>query len=247
MKLSGRSALQQTVACLLLMAVTLFLESGTDLDMIVQRHWYDVANGAWTIDPVVHRTWRWLFYDGMKRGVAAVGLVSVVLFGCGCVSGRASWKHTGLLMALSCAATPLLVSVLKAVTGIYCPRQLVEFGGQAPYRHLFTDAFAASGGRCFPGGHASGGFALTMIFFCLSGRRARIAALAAAMSVGWVMGLYQMMRGEHFLSHTVVSMLLAWQMDILLVLLADRIILPVLHLKGKGAVLEAQHGTQDRT
>lgn len=42
------------------------------------------------------------------------------------------------------------------------------------------------------------------------------------------MGLYQMMRGEHFLSHTVVSMLLAWQMNLLLVLLVDRVLLPVL-------------------
>ena len=40
------------------------------------------------------------------------------------------------------------------------------------------------------------------------------------------MGLYQMMRGEHFLSHTVMSMLLAWQMNVLLVLLVDRVLLP---------------------
>ena len=32
--------------------------------------------------------------------------------------------RAGLLLSLSCAATPLLVASLKAVTGIYCPRQL---------------------------------------------------------------------------------------------------------------------------
>ena len=40
-----------------------------------------------------------------------------------------------------------------------------------------------------------------------------------------------MMRGEHFLSHTVVSMLLAWQMNILLVLPVERVLLPFLERK----------------
>ncbi len=137
-------------------------------------------------------------------------------------------------MALSCAATPLLVSVLKAVTGMYCPRQLEEFGRHAVYRRLLSMFSGPAGGRCFPGGHASGGFALTMAFFCCSGRGARAAALALTLGVGWTMGLYQMLRGEHFLSHTVVSMLLAWQMNILLVLFVDGALLPALARRAAG-------------
>ena len=67
-----------------------------------------------------------------------------------------------------------------------------------------------------------------MLFFCCSGRRAGFSALFITAGIGWIMGLYQMMRGEHFLSHTVVSMLLAWQINLLLVLLVDRVLLPVL-------------------
>ena len=227
MSISGRSAFRQSVVCLLLMTATVLLESVTDIDMTVQRHWYHAASGLWSIDPAMHQTWRWLFYDGAKRFVALVGVASVGLAVYGFISGRRDWLRAGLLMALSCAATPLLVSMLKAVTGIYCPRQLTEFGGKAFYRHLLPLAAGLSGGRCFPGGHASGGFALTMLFFCLSGRTARYAALFGSMAVGWTMGLYQMMRGEHFLSHTVMSMLLAWQMNILLVLFVDRIVLPL--------------------
>lgn len=226
MTLSGRSALLQSVVCLLLMAAVVFMESDTGIDLFIQRHWYDASRGLWAVDPSFHHAWRWLFYDGAKRFVAVVGVSSLLLAAWGYVSGRSVLLRAGLLMALSCAATPLLVSTLKAVTGIYCPRQLVIFGGHAPYRHLFPQVSGVSGGRCFPGGHASGGFALTMLFFCLSGRRSRAAALAATLGIGWTMGLYQMMRGEHFLSHTVMSMLLAWQMNILLVLLADRVLLP---------------------
>ncbi len=226
MTLSGRSALWQSAACLLLMAATVLMESDTGIDLFVQRHWYDASRGLWAVDPSFHHAWRWLFYDGAKRFVAVVGASSLLIAAWGCFSGRSALLRAGLLMALSCAATPLLVSALKAVTGIYCPRQLTVFGGNAPYTHLLSLSFGMSGGRCFPGGHASGGFALTMLFFCLSGRGARAAALAATLGTGWTMGLYQMMRGEHFLSHTVMSMLLAWQMNVLLVLLVDRVLLP---------------------
>lgn len=37
MRLSGRSALLQSAVCLLLLALSLFLESGTNLDMLLQR------------------------------------------------------------------------------------------------------------------------------------------------------------------------------------------------------------------
>jgi membrane-associated PAP2 superfamily phosphatase len=30
------------------------------------------------------------------------------------------------------------------------------------------------------------------------------------MAMGWIMGLYQMLKGAHYLSHTVTTMLLAW-------------------------------------
>ena len=228
MRLSGRSALLQSAVCLALLALLVFLESSSGLDMALQRRWYDATRGLWLIDPAAHQAWRMLFYDGMKRGVALVGALAVVVFLLGRRSGRKAWMRAGLLMALSCALTPLLVAILKAVTAIPCPRELVDFGGSVPYRHLLAFSQDFSGGRCFPGGHASGGFALTMIFFCLSGRRARVAALVAALAAGWIMGLYQMLRGEHFLSHTVVSMLLAWQMNVLLVLLVERVLLPVL-------------------
>ncbi len=226
MSLSARSVFIQSAVCMALMAATVYVESFTALDMEIQRQWYSSVQGRWFIDASLHREWRWLFYDGMKYAVAATGAGSVVLFLAGCYLNNASWRRAGLLMALSCAATPLLVALLKAVTGIYCPRQLLLFGGEEPYRHLLPLEFGILGGRCFPGGHASGGFALTMMYFCLSGKYARLSALAAALCMGWSMGLYQMMRGEHFLSHTVMSMLLAWQMNLLLVRIADGTILP---------------------
>lgn len=56
MTLSDRSAALQTLLCLLLMTATVFVESRTDLDMFVQRHWYDVVQGLWLIDARQHET-----------------------------------------------------------------------------------------------------------------------------------------------------------------------------------------------
>ena len=40
--------------------------------------------------------------------------------------------------------------------------------------------------------------------------RAKKAGLAFGLGVGWFMGIYQMLVGAHFLSHTVTTMILAW-------------------------------------
>ena len=60
-----------------------------------------------------------------------------------------------------------------------------------------------------------------MLFFCFRSRRDRWAGLGAGLIAGWGMGFYQMLRGQHFLSHTLFTMIGAW-MIILLVTWALR-------------------------
>ena len=62
----------------------------------------------------------------------------------------------------------------------------------------------------FPAGHASGGFALMSLAGLATTRRCRLALLTVGLAAGWWMGLYQMFRGDHYLSHTLVSMLLGY-------------------------------------
>ena len=87
------------------------------------------------------------------------------------------------------------------------------YGGYAPFERLFERMPAhAAGGSCFPGGHASGGFALMAFYFGLRDVQARYArlALAVALALGMVMGWAQMMRGAHFLSHNIWSAWIVW-------------------------------------
>ena len=60
------------------------------------------------------------------------------------------------------------------------------------------------------------GFALMALYFVGSSKRTRRLGLAAGISAGWSMGLYQMLCGQHYFSHTIVAMQIAWLMIMLL-------------------------------
>lgn len=58
-------------------------------------------------------------------------------------------------------------------------------------------------GRCFPGGHASSGFAVMALFFLFYPQRPRLAwcCWCGGIALGMLMGFGQIMRGAHFLTH----------------------------------------------
>ena len=70
-------------------------------------------------------------------------------------------------------------------------------------------------GGCFPAGHASGGFALLGLIAVRSSRRWRNGVIALGLGLGWWMGLYQMLKGAHYPSHTTTTMLIAWMVVLL--------------------------------
>ncbi|MEJ2373426.1 MAG: phosphatase PAP2 family protein [Sulfurimonas sp.] len=74
--------------------------------------------------------------------------------------------------------------------------------------------------KCWPAGHASGGFALMSFFFLFARKRNQYTALGVALVVGWAMGTYKMIIGDHFFSHTFITMVLSW----LIILIIARIV-----------------------
>jgi membrane-associated PAP2 superfamily phosphatase len=105
---------------------------------------------------------------------------------------------------------PATIGLLKANSQLHCPWAIQRYGGDHEYRRIFsplTPEQREDCGRCFPAGHASGGFALMSLYFVW---RRRWLGLGLGLATGWAMGGYQMFKGAHFLSHTVVTMLLAW-------------------------------------
>ena len=69
---------------------------------------------------------------------------------------------------------------------------------------------AMTPGKCFPAAHASAGFSLYGLAFLPTLQKHRYKIFVIVTVLGWTMGLYKMSFGDHFFSHTLVSMLLAW-------------------------------------
>ncbi len=205
------------VSVVLLFVVVLGLEN-TGLDMAVQHLLY--RNGAWLVDsaqPVI----RFVFYDAPKKLLVLYAILILLALVLSYVIKplRRFRTRNNLFILLCLLLVPAVVGLGKKETHVHCPYQLQEFGGAVPYVTLFEANKYETPGRCFPAGHASGGFALLLFVLIAKTRRQQMAALAGAMALGWAMGGYQMVNGRHFLSHTLTTILLAW-IVILLVHLA---------------------------
>lgn len=202
----------------------------TGLDDLIEHWYYDPAARAFPLRDGV-----WLTvgaHSGLKMLVIAVGLAAFFAW-------LASFFELGLrferrrlgwiwgAIALASAA----ISLLKQGSIHHCPWDIADYGGYAPHLALFDSLPAGiKAGRCFPGGHASGGFALMALYFGLRDERPRAAraALLGALALGWVMGWAQTMRGAHFLSHTLWSAWIVW-----LVLLAAYLVFPPSPRRGR--------------
>lgn len=195
---------------LLAIIVTLIVFESTSLDLYFQRFLYFPQTEEWFIDrhnPVLS----FIFYDGLKSFLFTGAAALLVTYYLGkripsVIPYRRALKVT--LLSLLCA--PLLVVALKSTTNTACPRALSLFGGELQYVRLFESYPAkespARRQRCFPAGHASGGFALMSVALLFRRRRYRIGAFVAAATLGWIMGVYKMAIGDHFFSHTLISM-----------------------------------------
>jgi membrane-associated PAP2 superfamily phosphatase len=189
---------------------SLILFHWTDLDVRLEQHFYSGIDGVWAWDSAEPIS-RFLLYDGVKALLIVFALSALVLL----VFDK--WRHflgtrrrPLLILAMSLLIVPFSVSILKAATNVPCPHDIVRFGGQLPYVDVL-DAWPDGSKpeqrqRCFPAGHASGGFALLALLLFGRNRREKILIATGVLTLGWSMGIYKMAVGDHFLSHTLVSM-----------------------------------------
>ena len=209
---------RQLLLCAVLLGIVLAVFDLTSADLAVQDCLYNFTEHQWLIrkyDMIP----RWVFYHGPKVLLIAFG----VACGLGLLSSFFRERHRRLrrpclLMLLSLTILPLTISAGKQVSNVYTPRQVVRYGGDKPYVRTLerypagwkAGKKAHKPGKGFPAGHASGGFALMMLYFACRRRSRRIAGLILGLTAGWVMGTYQTVIGQHYLSHTLVTMLVAW-------------------------------------
>ena len=206
--------IRQAGITIFVLIFTLLLFESSRLDIWVQHWLYDAVNHHWLwskAEPVT----RFLLYDGIKGLLIIFALclfIALVFFR---RMPPVQSRLPGIrIVLLSLLVVPMVVGGLKATTDVACPAGLQLFGGSQPYTRLFETYSDKSRPqnrqRCFPAGHASGGFALLSLCFLFREKRNQRVALGLAVTVGWLMGGYKMVIGDHFLSHTLVTMELAW-------------------------------------
>jgi membrane-associated PAP2 superfamily phosphatase len=215
-----------------LLVLTLLVAELTPFDIWFQDFFFNFQTGRWWVDASAPGP-RLFFYVGPKALLILIGLGVIILLispervRCAIGAGGRR-KELGVVLGVL-AIGPALISGLKATTNVFCPAEIIRYGGEVPYARVF-DCYPegqkpARRGRCFPAGHASGGFAL----FALAGlgrtRRGQRLGFAIGLVAGGWMGGYQIMKGAHYLSHTLVTAMLIWILFLLCNNMIDKLLM----------------------
>ena len=211
---------QIVITILLLVFVMAFFQL-TDSDIYIQSFFYNFESKTWLIDknePIL----KFLFYDGLKNLLLLFGLLILLsLIFLRKKSLVQEYKKGLIIVLLSAIFVPFMIGSLKAISNTPCPCNIVYFNGTYPDIKVFDsypkDFIQTSKAKCWPAGHASGGFALMALFFLFKTAKNQKRALIGALIIAWSMGTYKMLLGDHFLSHTIITMLLAWLIILLIV------------------------------
>lgn len=206
--------------CLTLIATLTFEHS--QLDLRISELFY--ANGRWLIDKGA-QPYAFIFYDLPKLLLILLGvyLITVLIIKyrqpLSTTSLLNKSKFDRLLTPLSVREisyllsvlimVPTTIAVLKGMTHVSCPNHLMVFNGDLSYLNLWQNIVAMTPAKCFPAAHASAGFSLYGLAFLPTLRQYRYRIFETVTVLGWTMGGYKMLFGDHFFSHTLVSMLLS--------------------------------------
>lgn len=192
----------------------------SDIDVWVQDLFYQFNVRRWVVDR--HEViWRVLFYSGIRVVFlifASITALTLILFRNNTYVRR--YRKSLLVVCASIILVPLIVAVVKTLSNIPCPKNISHYNGGYPYtsilHRLSLPRINAPHFECFPAGHASGGFSLLSLVFLFKGKGSRKLLVFLVMTLSWSIGIYKMLIGDHFLSHTLVSMVLAWIVILLL-------------------------------
>ncbi len=202
------------IVFLLLVGVIVFFGI-YDVDILIEDYLYNFDTKTFVVR-ADEQPYRAIFYDGAKKFVIFIGVTALfALLGSWKFERLKPYRRGLLIVVFSAILIPSVVGQLKATTNMPCPEDEIRYNGSYPRTAVwecYADDFELKNDRikCWPAGHASGGFALMSLFFLFQKRKNRFIALGVAVVVGWSMGLYKMMTGDHFFSHTLITMLLSW-------------------------------------
>ena len=200
---------------LLLIILTLFLIKLSNIDIFIQNYFFDFTAREWLIDKsepfkknIFHRLPKIIF-----GFLIFLSIASALKYR----NNNYFRYQQALLMIIGLTVNPMISANIKKFTNIYCPAQLKIYDGNYDYHKIFyinqPDESKNKKGQCFPAGHAVTGFSLFILFFIFQTRFLQISSLIMAILAGWIIGFYQMIKGDHFFGDTLISMLLCFMLS----------------------------------
>jgi len=204
---------KQIILSIILLAIAIIYFGLSPLDINIQNKLYNFNTHTWILGHN-EQPYRLIFYIGAKRLIIVFGLVFLFsLFIFRKTNLIKSYKKGIIIVVLSLILVPSAVGELKKDTNMPCPKNIMLYGGALPQTKVweaFPKKYKNVRIRCWPAGHASGGFALLSLLFLFKKRRNQIFAFILVQAFAWSMGIYKMLIGDHFFSHNVITMILAW-------------------------------------
>ncbi|OLO08440.1 hypothetical protein BTW08_06805 [Salinicola sp. MH3R3-1] len=182
------------------------------IDFHIADYLYLWEGGQWLLrDNVIAKA---VFHDGGRVLSESMGVVLIVLTVTAFLKrGLSHWRRPLLYLIAAVTASTVTVSLIKNAISMDCPWDLTRYGGDLPYIGLFE---ARPSGMpdtaCFPAGHASAGYAWVALYFCLAlmAPRWKPLGLAVGLGMGLAFGIDQQLRGAHFLSHDLFTLMICW-------------------------------------
>lgn len=219
---------KQWLFLLTLSILSILIFEHSQLDVVINEMFY--TNGHWLLAKAL-QPYAFIFYDFPKALLIVFGVyLLMALMTQYYISNyrqsstanngmaksifarliaRFSSREIGYLL-ITLIAVPTIIASLKSVTHVSCPNQLYLFNGELPYLSIWQNILAKTDAQCFPAAHASAGFALYGFAYLPRLQQHKGKIIIIVSMLGWTMGLYKMLIGDHFFSHTLVSMLLSW-------------------------------------
>ena len=197
---------------LLFYVITLLLLDVAGGDLWLASKIYAMEGYQWSLQQ------HWLTENILHRGARLINYLCCALVLIATLyanvkrSKNKALANSLIALSLSLLSAFVLVAYLKAITNIACPWDLALFGGTEPYVHLLQKRPSyLPYKQCFPAGHASVGYAWVALYYFLKHVKPgwRFAGLATGLISGLVLGIAQQLRGAHFLSHDITTLLLS--------------------------------------
>lgn len=184
---------------------------GTGIDERISLLFFDAGASAFPARASV--ALEWVGHRLARSAVVALWLTLLAV--AVAASLTPSPRHLRAVLWTTLAAMalgPCIVVLLKNLNSVHCPWDLKRFGGYADFSSSWLVS-SVQAGRCFPSGHASGGFSLVALMFAgiaAGSPRVRVIGLAAALTAGCVFSIVRIAQGAHFLSHNLWSAAIDW-------------------------------------